>query len=75
MTKNTGIKFENEVYETVKKLVESNDFLISNPNVKYIKRSPITQKTGIPILFVMSRWRSIWGILMRRKSWFRQLLW
>ena len=34
MAKNTGIKFENEVYETVKKLVESNDFLISNPNVK-----------------------------------------
>ena len=44
MTKNTGIKFENEVYETVKKLVESNDFLISNPNVKIYKKKPYYSK-------------------------------
>ncbi len=44
MAKNTGIKFENEVYETVKKLVESNDFLISNPNVKIYKKKPYYSK-------------------------------
>lgn len=44
MSKNTGLKFEDEVYEIAKRLVESNDFLISNPNVKVCKKKSYYSK-------------------------------
>ena len=44
MTKNTGIKFEDKVYEIIKNLVESNDFLISTPNVRLHKKKSYYSK-------------------------------
>lgn len=44
MTKNTGVKFEDKVYGIIKDLVESNDFLISTPNVKLHKKKSYYSK-------------------------------
>lgn len=44
MPKNTGLKFEEEVYEIIKKLVDSNNFLVSNPNVKVYKKKSYYSK-------------------------------
>ena len=38
MTKNTGARLESEVYDAVDKLIKSNDFLVSEPNVKVRKK-------------------------------------
>ena len=44
MPKNTGLKFEEEVYEIVKRLVDSNNFLVANPNVKVYKKKSYYSK-------------------------------
>ena len=36
--RNTGIEFEKEVYEIVNKLINSNEFLLSEPNIKMYRQ-------------------------------------
>lgn len=39
MSKNTGISFEDKVFQIIEKQVKSNDFLLSNPNVKIRRKA------------------------------------
>ena len=53
--RNTGIEFEKEVYEIVNKLINSNEFLLSEPNIKmYRQKGYYSKDRNANIKFVIT---------------------